>query len=88
MSDTWPEPCTLMRAPSRAIYFPLMRHWSYALTGDAGRPGRSGPTICGSRGAIDQDRVNHTARSIKQLVKIDELRACERCMTFVRRLAA
>lgn len=88
MSDTRPEPCTLLRAPSRALYVPLKRHWSFALTSDAGRPGRSGPTICGTRGAVDQERVNHQARSPQQLVKISELRPCERCMTFVRRFAA
>jgi hypothetical protein len=88
MSDTRPEPCTLLRTPSRALYVPLVRHWSYVLASDAIRPGRSGTTVCGTRGAVDQDRANYQARNIRQLVKIDELPACERCMTFVRRLAA
>lgn len=78
----------MIRTPSRALYIPPIRHWSLALTSDAGRPGRSGTTICGTRGAVDQDRVNHQARNVRQLVKINELPDCERCMTFVRRLAA
>lgn len=58
----------------------LIKHWSVALAPQLGRPGRSGPTVCGVTAAVDQDRVNHLGR----LVKIDRLQPCQRCLTFIK----
>jgi hypothetical protein len=87
MSNTSPEPCTKLRSAVLALYAPMIRHWSYALTSRFGSVGRSGPTICGLSEAVDQERALHLARrkNIYGNVKIDEMRSCQRCETFVSR---
>lgn len=76
----------MARIPSRAAYVPPIRHWSYALTAALGRRGRSGPTICGWRSAVDQDRVDSMPQICR--VQINQLADCERCITFIRRASA
>lgn len=87
MSNTRPEQCTKLRNAGQALYTPMIRHWSYALTGADGMIGRSGPTICGLDGAVDQERALHLARqrNVYANVKIHEMRPCQRCWRFVRR---
>ncbi len=84
MSNARPVPCTKLRPPGRAPYVQALRHLSLALSGAPGMTGRTGPTICGLRGAIDQERASYLARHRRNPpVKIHELAACRRCHKFV-----
>lgn len=87
MSNTRPEPCTKVRGVGQALYRPPLRHLSYALAGTKQMIGRVGPTICGLRGAVDQERAAYLiSRAYPYLnFKIHELKPCQPCHRFLRR---
>jgi hypothetical protein len=84
MSNSNPELCTKLRDKGRARYFQLLQHRSLVLAVEPDLPGRTGTTICGLRGAIDQERASHEAAQIDLLfkIRIHELPPCQRCQSF------
>lgn len=91
MSNTRAEPCTCVAGLLRGgMYIPPLKHLSFALAPTRGMIGRVGPTICGQRSGVDQERAQYlvSSRFKWRSIKIHELQPCERCHNFVRRLPA
>lgn len=81
------EPCTRLKAPPSAPSAGIRRHWSLLLSKQQGLPGRSGPTVCGQQGAIDQERANYLMPNAGNRVRLHELRDCVACLRYVNHVA-